>query len=263
MELHTFSTHVIALAQRVADFIATEYRNFDTERIEVKSTNSLVSYVDKEAEQTIVAELRRLLPEAGFIAEEGTGSPQPEGYNWIIDPLDGTTNFVHGIPTFSVSIALTDAEENILIGVVHEVMREETFHAVAGGGAFLNGQRISVSKATRLSEGLVATGFPYASFERVDEYFQLLRKFMKGSHGLRRIGSAAVDLAYVACGRFDAFFEYGLNPWDVAAGILLVREAGGSVTNFAGTPQCLNGQQILASCPGVRGEVEAIIQEGW
>lgn len=263
MELHTLNTHVIALAQRVADFIFAEYQNFDADRVEVKSTNSLVSYVDKEAERTIVTALRSLLPEAGFVAEEGTGQVQPDGYNWIIDPLDGTTNFVHGIPTFSVSIALTDAEENILLGVVHEVMRRETFHAIAGGGAFLNGERIAVSRAARLSEGLVATGFPYADFGQVEAYFRLLQKFMEGSHGLRRIGSAAVDLAYVACGRFEAFFEYGLNPWDVAAGILLVREAGGTVTDFSGTPQCINGQQILASCPGVRREVETIVGQGW
>ncbi|MEM6297505.1 MAG: inositol monophosphatase family protein [Bacteroidota bacterium] len=258
--LTTLIQEVIALTHLTAKFIRTEYEGFDRNQVEVKSTNSLVSYVDKKAEKQLVTGLRDLLPEAGFIAEEGTGEPNPEGYNWIVDPLDGTTNFVHGIPTFSISIALIDQDENILLGVVHEVMRDETFHAIQNGGAFLNGKPIRVSDAENLSKGLIATGFPYASFARVDEYLDILKSFMQHSHGIRRIGSAAVDLAYVACGRFEGFFEYGLNSWDVAAGILLVREAGGSVTDFSGNNQAISGKEILASCLNVKAEMEAIIR---
>lgn len=258
--LTTLSKEVIVLTKQVADFIRTEYQDFDRRHVEVKSTNSLVSYVDKKAEETLIEGLRDLLPEAGFIAEEGGGQINTKGYNWIIDPLDGTTNFIHGIPTFSISIALMDTEEDLLLGVVHEVMRGETFHAIKGGGAFLNEKKIQVSQAESLSKSLIATGFPYESFEQVESYLRILRQFMQRSHGLRRIGSAAVDLAYVACGRFEGFFEYGLNTWDVAAGILLVREAGGTVTDFSGNPRCLSGREILASCPNVKAELEAVIQ---
>ncbi len=258
--LTTLIHEVIALTKQTAAFIQAEYEDFDRDQIEVKSTNSLVSYVDKTAEKQLAAGLRDLLPEAGFVAEEGIGTPNSEGYNWIIDPLDGTTNFVHGIPTFSISIALTDQDNNILLGVVHEVMRDEVFHAIQNGGAFLNAKPIGVSDAENLSKGLVATGFPYASFARVDEYLGILKSFMQHSHGIRRIGSAAVDLAYVACGRFEGFFEYGLNTWDVAAGILLVREAGGRVTDFSGNDQAVSGKEILATCPGVREEMEAIVR---
>ncbi|MGF1532634.1 MAG: inositol monophosphatase family protein [Bernardetiaceae bacterium] len=259
--LTTLSPEVVALTHQVALFIRSEYEGFSRADIEIKSTNSLVSYVDKQAEKELIEGLTDLLPEAGFVAEEGGGEHRPGHYNWIVDPLDGTTNFVHGIPTFSISVALADAEDNILLGVVHEVMRGETFHALKGGGAFLNNRPIRCSPVTQLSESLIATGFPYESFTKVEDYLQILRQFMQHSHGMRRIGSAAVDLAYVACGRFEGFFEYGLKPWDVAAGMLLVSEAGGQISDFSGRPRTLYDFEILAACPGVQARMLEVIRD--
>lgn len=234
-------------ALTAGEFISLEANKFERSQTEIKSLNSLVSYVDKEAEALIVNQLKKVLPEAGFIAEEGTGEENIEGLNWVIDPLDGTTNFIHGIPVFSVSIALLE-NKNPLVGVVLEVNRNECFTAYKGGGAKLNGKPIRVSKVSNLKEGLIATGFPYADFIRQDAYMNLMKNLMKSCRGLRRLGSAAVDLAYVAAGRFEAFYEYNLNPWDVAAGVCLVREAGGTVSDFSGGNNPVFGKEILAGC---------------
>jgi myo-inositol-1(or 4)-monophosphatase len=194
-----------------------------------------------------------LAPEAGFIAEEGTGE-RKEGLNWIIDPLDGTTNFVHGLPCYCISIGLANGSD-MLVGVVLEVTRNECFSAWKGGGAWLNGKAILVSQRRRLQESLLATGFPYDDFDKEAAYMELLRALMHNSRGIRRLGSAAADLAYVACGRFEAFYEYGLNPWDVAGGALLVREAGGTVTDFGNGDDWLFGEELLASNGHIHGEL--------
>lgn len=238
---------VIGLTKEVGKFIRQEAQNFNkTTDTEFKGKNNLVSYVDKEAERLLVKQLGALVPDAGFVAEEGTGERNLNGYNWIIDPLDGTTNFIHGVPIFSISIALTNPQGEVILGVVYEVNHEECFYATQGGGAWLDGKKIQVSPTHRLSESLIATGFPY-HHEDLKGYLNLLYDFITKSHGFRRIGSAAVDLAYVACGRFEAFYEQNLNPWDVAAGALLVQEAGGMVTDFKRGNNYIFGKQILAT----------------
>lgn len=251
---------VIELAREVGIFIKMEESKVKAKDIEEKSLNSLVSYVDKSAEQQIVQGLEVLLPEAGFIAEEGTSDKKGETYQWIIDPLDGTTNFLHGIPTYAVSIALQQ-EEEIILGVVYEVNRDECFYAVKNEGAYLNGNRIQVSTTSSIANSLLATGFPYYDYERTDAYFELLKDLAQKSRGIRRIGSAAVDLAYVACGRFDAFFEYSLQPWDVAAGAFIVEEAGGQVHDFSGGNNWLHGKEIIASNAGITKAFASLVQE--
>lgn len=250
------------IARAVGEFIKNEVHRVKANDIETKSLNSLVSYVDQQAEQKIVDRLMALLPEAGFIAEEGTASNEGQLLNWIIDPLDGTTNFLHSIPVFAVSIALKK-EKEIILGVVYEINQDECFHAIKGGGAFLNAQEISVSSAEQLSDGLIATGFPYYDFKRMDGYFNTLRYFAENTRGIRRMGSAAVDLAYVACGRFDAFYEYSLHAWDVAAGALIVQEAGGTVSDFKGGNEWLFGKEIMATNPKVYSSVLSLLQKNF
>lgn len=247
MDLITLRDKVVELAKEVGEFIRQERKHFNrTNDTEFKGRNNLVSYVDKEAERRLVEKLSLFLPDAGFIAEEGTGERNIDGLNWVIDPLDGTTNFVHGVPIFSISLALINAQEEVLLGVVYEVNSHECFYATQGGGAWLDGTPISVSMTEVLSESLIATGFPYVH-ENMKAYLNLLYEFVTKSHGFRRIGSAAVDLAYVACGRFEAFYEQNLNPWDVAAGALLIQEAGGSVSDFRNGSNYIFGKQILAT----------------
>lgn len=270
IDLDFLRKEVSQLAGQVASFISKEAQDFDKDDIEVKSFNSLVSYVDKEAEKQIVARLRELLPQAGIIAEEGTGTPKEEGFNWIIDPLDGTTNFVHGIPVYSISIALshTEKKENktkteLLLGIVYEVGRNECFAAHKNGGATLNGKKITVSGETELGKSLLATGFPYEDFERIEDYLSMMGTMMKAAHGLRRLGSAAVDLSYVAAGRFEGYFEYNLNAWDVAAGALIVKEAGGTVSDFEGNEVVENyvfGKQIIAAT-SVHSQILKLVKE--
>lgn len=253
MELEKLTAASAALCREVATFIRAESARFTEASVESKSLNNLVSYVDKGAEQRLVDGLSKLLPSSGFVAEEGTGS-RGSGDNWIIDPLDGTTNFVHGIPCYCISVGLLRDGE-LQAGVVLEVTRDECFTAWKNGGAFLNGKSIHVSARQHLQESLLATGFPYDDFGREAQYMELLRALMHNSRGIRRLGSAAADLAYVACGRFEAFYEYGLNPWDVAAGALLVKEAGGQVTDFHNGADWLFGEEIVASNGSIHAEI--------
>ncbi|PIY09168.1 MAG: inositol monophosphatase [Flexibacter sp. CG_4_10_14_3_um_filter_32_15] len=266
LDLPFLRKEVSQLAKKVAEFIYKEAQDFDKDDIEVKSFNSLVSYVDKEAEKKIVERLRELLPQAGIIAEEGTGTPKEEGFNWIIDPLDGTTNFVHGIPVYSISIALAHTKNNkteLLVGIVYEVNRKECFAAHQNGGATLNGKKINISGEKELGKSLLATGFPYEDFNRIEDYLFMMGKMMKAAHGLRRLGSAAVDLAFVAAGRFEGYFEYNLNAWDVAAGALIVKEAGGIVSDFEGNEVVDNyvfGRQIIAAT-NIHSQIVELVKE--
>lgn len=248
INLKNLSEDVAVIAKSVGNYIKEESQRFSTKDIEEKGLHDLVSYVDKEAEKQIVAALSPLISEAGFITEEETYLQESEEYTWIIDPLDGTTNFVHGIPSYSVSIGLILGGE-LVLGVVYEISRSECFTAWKDGGAFLNGQSISVSNTTLLSSSLLATGFPFRSNAFLDEYLVVLKKMMQSTRGIRRIGSAAVDLAYVACGRFDCFFEFNLQNYDMAAGILLVKEAGGKVIDFHGGGQMLEKGSVIAGSP--------------
>ena len=231
---------------RTGEFIAAEQIKLDSAQIDTKSLNSLVTYVDKQAEEMLVDGLGRILPEATFLTEEHTVSQQDSDLMWIIDPLDGTTNYIHGLSLYSISIALR-YRGSIELGIVYAVPQNEMFYALKGKGAYLNGLPIKVSMAKNLGTALLATGFPYHDFEFMDNYLALLSGLMEKSRGIRRLGSAAIDLAYVANGRFEAFFEYGLNEWDVAAGALIVREAGGEVTAFDGSEDFIKEQTILAT----------------
>lgn len=246
INFQTLTHRVCGIARNVGLFMAEERKIFDESKIETKGVHDLVSYVDKTAEERIINELQHLLPDAGFIAEEGTKNTRGERYNWVIDPLDGTTNYIHGLPIYSVSIALIDGNEPVL-GVVYEVGHNECFYAWKGGGAFLDEKIIRVSDRSEIGNALLATGFPYSDFSRMDAYLKMFKWAMTQARGVRRLGSAAADLAYVACGRFDAFWEYDLKPWDVAAGALLVTEAGGKVTDYKGGSDYLFGREIVAT----------------
>ena len=222
-----------------------------------------MSYVDKESERKLVTALRKLFPEAGFITEEGTvEQSQEHEYNWIIDPLDGTTNFLHGLPLYAISIGLT-RKGNVILGVIYDICQRECYHAVENGAAYCNDKVIKVSPIPSLSESLLATGFPYYHFDKRDDYLDIIKEFLNETHGIRRLGSAAMDLAYVACGRLEGFFEYNLHPWDIAAGTLIVQQAGGTVTDFKGGNSFLFGNQFCASNTKVHAEMLKIIQQKW
>jgi myo-inositol-1(or 4)-monophosphatase len=234
------------IARTVGKFMAEERKSFDDTKIESKGMHDLVSYVDKASEKQIIEQLQILLPESGFIAEEGTTDIHGERFNWVIDPLDGTTNFIQGVPIYAVSIGLLDGNE-LVLGVVYEVGLDECFYAWKNGGAYLNGNPIHVSNRGNIHDALLATGFPYNNFGKMDAYMKFLEWTMKNARGVRRLGSAATDMVYVACGRFDAFWEYDLKPWDVAAGAVIVKEAGGTVTDYKGGTNYLFGREIVAS----------------
>lgn len=245
IDLKNICLQVCALSKKTGAFIKQEALKFNTDTIEIKGKNDFVSYVDKTAEKLIVEELQKILPEAGYIAEEGTLSQKGATYNWIIDPLDGTTNFIHGLPCFSISIALM-REQTLVLGVVYEINQDECFYAWENGPAYLNDKIIQVSRVKTLSSSLLATGFPYYDYGRMNEYLELFKYFIQNTHGLRRLGSAATDLAYVACGRFEGFYEYSLQPWDVAAGAFIVQQAGGKVSDFKGGSDFIFGKELVA-----------------
>lgn len=259
MNFEIILEQTIIAAKKAGEFIKKEQKNFIYNKVEIKGWNDLVSYVDKTSEKKIIEELKKIMPDAGFLVEENSIS-ESKNYNWIVDPLDGTTNFVHGIPCYSVSIGL-EYKGEIILGVVYEVSREECFYAIKGNGAFLNGKKIHVSERKNLSESLVATGFPINNFSRLKNYLEALEYFIKNTHGIRRIGSAATDLCYLACGRVDAFFEYNLNAWDVAAGSIIVKEAGGSINDFSGGENWLYGKEISGSNHLLKKEFNLIIKK--
>ncbi len=238
---------VCTLAIATGDFLRYERERINNLAVETKGVHDYVTQFDKESERRIVARLRELLQGSGFIAEEGTASRSgQERYVWIIDPLDGTTNYIHGIRTTCISIALQENGVTVL-GVVYEIWAQECFYAYRDGGAYLNGKEIHVSSVQQMNDALLATGFPYTDFSRLSQYMKYLQWTMKNTHGLRRFGSAAADLAYTACGRIDGFFEYGLKPYDVAAGAFLVEQAGGKVSDFSGGGNWLFGGEIVAA----------------
>ena len=246
MDYEELCLSVCEIARKAGGFIATERKHFNPDKVENKGLHDLVSYVDKTAEKVIIDALSVLLPESGFIAEEGTSTKKGEHFNWVIDPLDGTTNFIQGVPVYAVSIGLLEGDE-LVLGVVYEICRDECFFAWKGSKAYLNGDEIRVSDTTDMHNALLATGFPYSNFSQLDSYMGLLKWTMTEARGVRRLGSAATDLAYVACGRFDVFFEYDLKPWDVAAGAFIVQQAGGKIADFNRGESYLFGGEIIAS----------------
>jgi len=228
--------------------------------IEYKGAINLVTEVDKECESLIVGGLQKAFPEYDVLAEEGSGRRSDSGYRWIIDPLDGTVNYAHDFPFFCVSIAL-ERDGELVAGIIYDPNRDEMFAAERGSGATMNGKRIEVSKINSLKQSLVATGFAYnvqegESLDNLDNFCN----FIKTAQAVRRPGSAAVDLAWLACGRIDGFWELFLRPWDMAAGVLIIREAGGEVTTFDGSPYDLYGIQILASNSRIHGEMMGVLK---
>lgn len=245
-DLATLCQQTRQLSETVGAFLRRELGRVSQEAIQTKQRNHLVSYVDQTAERQLIEGLAALLPEAVFLAEEGTVAQEEGDWQWIIDPLDGTTNFLHGLPFFSISLALQYQGQTVL-GVVHEAMRQESFYSWKGAaGTYLGDQLVAVSSTEALEDSLLATGFPYYDFEHQAAYLKVLGTLMQQTRGLRRFGSAALDLAYVACGRFEGYFEYSLSPWDVAAGAFLVRQAGGTVSDFSGGDDYLHGREITA-----------------
>ncbi len=260
-DLHQTLLQALLQARQAADkaaaFIQGHAGSVDGTHARNKGMHDLVSHVDEGAQDLIVDHLQSAFPEHTFFAEESY-DPQSgasfsrEGYVWIIDPLDGTTNFLHGVPHYGISIALMKDGE-LVLGLIQDVCRNETFYAIKGGGAFFQVGPLSdesacrVSETTELDESLLTTGFPYKEFSFVNGYSACLKRFMTDSRGIRRPGSASLDLAWVACGRFEGFFEQGLMPWDVAAGALIVREAGGVYSDFSGAQNAPLGMEIVAS----------------
>lgn len=218
------------------------------DRVREKGRADLVTAVDEASERAIQARVEAAFPRDAFVAEEFSASVASSGRRWIVDPIDGTANFVHGHPFACVSIAFADSE-GIAVGVINAPFLNEVYHAVRGGGAFLNGSPIEVSSVTEPSASLVATGFPFKNGKGTTEpYFRLVSEMVEGTHGVRRAGAAALDLAYVACGRVDGYFEIGLSPWDLAAGVLVVTEAGGRVSGWEGDDEGpVETGRILAS----------------
>lgn len=249
-----FLAKVESIAIEVGRFQLLHWNKVKQDLVEDKGLNQLVSFVDQQSEQQLIDSLTVLLPQATFIGEEkAPDNREITEYTWVIDPLDGTTNFLHGLPVFSISLALLH-HGNPVVAVVYCPALQESFTSLKNHGAFLNGIKISVAQNNKLSQTLIATGFPYYQFEKIDEYLGVLSSLMKSTHGLRRMGSAAIDLAYTACGRFDAFFEMNLSPWDIAAGILLVEEAGGIVSDFSGMPNVIFKNQIVAASGSIYTE---------
>jgi myo-inositol-1(or 4)-monophosphatase len=243
-DLERIAREVDALSLEVGNWMKKQ--TIGEGQTELKTFNNLVTFVDKESERRFVEGLRQIVTAAGFVAEEGTGEPNPDGLNWIIDPLDGTTNFVHGMNIWCTSVALAQAHVPV-VGVIYDPNTGELFSSSRAGGAFLNGKEIHVSSVNALSRSLLATGFPYDDFAREHLYFDLLKSLTHKTRGIRRLGSAALDMAWTACGRLEGFYEYGLNPWDVAAGTLLIREAGGISTNFKGGDDPIFGEDLICS----------------
>ncbi len=254
MELKSLLDNVLIVTEDAASFIRSQAGKVKADEIEAKSRNSLVSYVDKQAEHILVNGLGKLIDSSGFITEENTVIQQKSEYTWVIDPLDGTTNFLQQIPLYSVSIGLMHHDE-LVLGVVSDVEQKEVFYAWKGGGAWCNGERIHVSDRTDVQDAVVATGFPYASRDVLTQLTSVFEYFLKNARGIRRLGSAAIDLAYVACGRFDVYYETTLNPWDIAGGIILVREAGGIVTDFSNYGAMMENGQVIAAAPGIHDAV--------
>ena len=236
----------IQAARKAGNIIVRAFDRLDTLEIHSKGRHDFVTEVDRKAEQEIIRQIRRAYPDHGFLAEESGASGNDQSL-WIIDPLDGTTNFIHGFPQFAVSIAF-QRRNRLEAAVVYDPLREEIFAASRGHGARLNDRRIRVSNASHLDQALLGTGFPFRELSQLDSYLSIFRELVSLTPGIRRAGSAALDLAYVAAGRLDGFWEFGLKPWDMAAGTLLITEAGGLVSDFSGNNRFMeNGNLVTAN----------------
>ncbi len=244
-DLGIFEQAAVAAARAGGEVLKQRFREAGRPRVELKGLHDYVTETDREAEAAVAGYLRACFPDHGILAEEGTERKGKERYRWIVDPLDGTTNFIHGVPTFAVSVAL-EGPEGLLAGAIYDPVHDEAFHAAAGCGARRNGKPVTCRKPTGLDESLIATGFPFRELSRLDRYLVAFEGFVRSTAGIRRAGSASLDLAFTACGRYDGFWEVGLSAWDLAAGALLVREAGGIVTDIRGGNAVLEEGSIVA-----------------
>ncbi|MEO1450175.1 MAG: inositol monophosphatase family protein [Bacteroidota bacterium] len=258
-DLDTLDASLRELLHKTGAFARREFERFSFSDVVYKGENNPFTYVDVTAENMLRDGCAALIPGSGFVNEEGEDIPSQNGFTWIIDPIDGTANFTHGVPHYCISLALQDPE-GMWLGYIYAPESGDLFHAVRGGGAFLQGKPIQVSEQAQMPTSLIATGFPYDDMGFRDRYLVLLNEVMQKSQGMRRMGSAALDLAYVASGRFEAFFEYNLNAWDVAAGALILQEAGGQVSDFNGGEDYLFGKQILATNGKIHTDLLEILQ---
>jgi myo-inositol-1(or 4)-monophosphatase len=258
--MHPMLTTAVKAARRAGNIITRGARDLDLLTVKTKGPKDFVSEVDHAAEAAIVETLHAAYPDHAILAEEGTARDRNRDAEnvWIIDPLDGTTNFLHGFPQYCVSIAL--AHKGVITqGVIYDPVRNDLFTATRGRGAFLNDRRMRVSRRTQLRDCLIGTGFPFRDGSYLDTYLQMMRTMIQQTAGLRRPGAAALDLAYVAAGFYDGFFEIGLNPWDVAAGSLLVLEAGGLIGDLSGEGDYLHGGQVIAATPKVFAQMVNVL----
>jgi len=258
--LHPMLNIAVKAARSAGAIINRASLDLDLLRISSKGPNDFVSEVDQAAEQTIIETLLTAYPGHGILAEESgrTHGAKDSDYVWIIDPLDGTTNFLHGFPVYAVSIALAFRGQ-VQQAVVYDPTRNDMFYASKGRGSFLNDKRLRASKRTRLSDALIGTGFPFRKGDNFKRYVQMFEEVMQSCAGLRRPGAAALDLCYVAAGYYDGFFETGLNPWDIAAGSLIITEAGGLIGNFTGEADYLYQREVVAGNPKVYGQLVQIL----
>ena len=258
MNLRQLTKQTCEIAIEAGEFLRSEIRKLNSSDIELKGFNNFVTYVDRESESLIMDRLTKILPGSGFIAEE---SPQLKSseLTWVIDPLDGTTNYIHGVPMYCVSIGLMQ-DTRILAGVIYEVNLNECFYTWENAPSYKNGEVIRVSDTATVSDSLFATGFPYNDYGRMEDYLDIFRYLMQHSRGIRRLGSAAADLAYTAAGRYDGFYEYGLSPWDVSAGVLLVQNAGGKVCDFSGGDNPVFQKEIIATNNLVHNEFKNLFR---
>src|SRR5947207_12250768 len=258
--MHPTLSIAVKAARRAGSVINRGARDLDLLTVTSKGPKDFVSEIDREAERQIVETLHATYPDHAILAEEGTSRDKNTDaeHLWIIDPLDGTTNFLHGFPQYCVSIAM--AHRGVITqGVIYDPVRNDLFTATRGRGAFLNDRRIRVSRRTHLRECLIGTGFPFRDGSYLDTYLQMMKTMIENTAGLRRPGAAALDLAYVAAGFYDGFWEVGLNPWDVAAGSLLIQEAGGLIGDFAGEGDFLHGGQVIAATPKIFAQMVAVL----
>ena len=260
--MHPMLNTAVKAARKAAAIINRASLDLDLIRVSTKGQRDFVTEVDRAAEAAIIETLSTAYPQHAFLAEEsGASAGQRDAeYTWIIDPLDGTTNFIHGFPQYAVSIGLR--QRGVLTqAVVYDPSRNELFTASRGRGAFLNDRRIRVSRRSKLRESLIGTGFPFRQLEHLDEYVRMFKRITEETAGIRRPGAAALDLAYVAAGRLDGFWEFGLSPWDMAAGTLLIVEAGGLVSDFDGEDNHLFTGNVVCGAPKIHEQLLALVQE--
>ncbi len=258
--LNDFLKTAVSAARLAGDIILKNLGHLSTSDIQTKQAFDFVTKVDRWSEAVILSTIREKFPSHTFLAEETLKQEETDNYRWIIDPLDGTTNYIHSYPMFSVSIAL-EYKRQIIVGVVFDPLKDELFHAVKGKGALLNNRRITVSGIELLERSLIATGFPFRAKEMIGLYLTAFREIFEKVSDIRRAGSAAIDLAYVAAGRFEGFFELKLSPWDIAAGSLLISEAGGIITDFGGGSDYLSTGNVVAGNKYIQPEILKEIKE--